>query len=87
MKFECPKCQSHLKYWEGYEFVKERLVSKSTGQLDQKVTKAKEFSLGTHGLICTNSNCNFEYEGYYSWNDENYDHLADLLESLADKRK
>lgn len=80
MKFECPKCQSQLKYWEEYGFAKEKLVNKLTGELNKKVRKSNEFGIETHGLTCTNENCRFEYNGNAKDNEKNYDQLDFVLE-------
>lgn len=77
MKYECPKCQSQLKYWKEFLFDKERTINKQTGRLNKKITKSKETELDQHGISCTK--CDFQYYGNENGNDDVYEHLDKIF--------
>lgn len=86
MLYECPKCQSQLKYWEEFVFHKERRINKQTGKLNKKVISSNEIELELeleqHGISCTK--CDFEYYGNENGNDITYQYLNKILEKRDD---
>jgi len=84
MKYECPKCQSQLKYWEEILFDKERTINKRTGKLNKKVTRSNEIELEQHGISCTK--CDFHYYGNENGNDVDYEHLNAIFDQSINER-
>lgn len=76
MRYECPKCQSQLKFWREFVYDKVRLVNKRTGGLNKNVSKTQGVELDTCGLKCTNNTCDFSH--YANESLDGFDHLDDV---------
>lgn len=83
MKYVCPKCQSQLKYWEEFIITKERKINKATGKINKKITTVGEVDAVTHGLTCTNEQCDFEYNGNFVANKEYHPQLDRIFENIS----
>ena len=87
MKYECPKCQSQLKYWEEFVVTKHKTINKSNGAFNIKIERSIEIPMDTQGIVCTNKNCDFEYNGdsrFRTGEDQN-EKMDDVFEQTIGK--